>query len=92
MTEPLTAEQARALGALAAALDASFYLAGGVAVAVYLRHRASHDLDVFSPSTDPAGLADSIVQTVAGAHVTARSPGTLHVKIASVPASALRYA
>jgi hypothetical protein len=92
VTDPLTPQQAVALDALAKALDPSFYLAGGVAVAVYLGHRVSHDLDVFSPSTDPAGLADTIAQTVAGARVTARSPGTLHLEIGGVPASALRYA
>jgi hypothetical protein len=92
VTEAMTADQARALDALAKALDSTFYLAGGVAVAVHLHHRASHDLDVFSPTTDPASLADAIAQTVANAQVTARSPGTLHLEIGGVPASALRYA
>src|SRR5437899_2779036 len=45
----LETEQDRALGALKKALpDAGFYLAGGTAVAWYLGHRVSHDLDLFS--------------------------------------------
>jgi hypothetical protein len=92
LIEPLTGPQARALEALATALDPSFYLAGGVAVAVHLRHRSSVDLDVFSPTTDPASLAEDIARTVSSVLVTSRSPGTLHLEIGGVPASALRYA
>ena len=91
MTEPLTPGQARALDVLAPTLDATFYLAGGVAVALYLRHRSSHDIDLFSPTTDPTAYADTIAQTLADACIVSRSTGTLHVEIGGVPVSAIRY-
>jgi hypothetical protein len=50
---PLTTAQARALARLSEAhvLD-DVYLAGGVAVAIHLRHRQSVDLDLFSRDPD----------------------------------------
>jgi nucleotidyltransferase AbiEii toxin of type IV toxin-antitoxin system len=92
MTDPLTLDQAHALETLAQALDPSFYLAGGVAVGVHLHHRSSRDLDLFSPTADPAAYADTIAQTIPDARVVSRSPGTLHLEVGGVPASALRYA
>ena len=90
MIAGLTPEQARALSALAPHLGSSFYLAGGVAVATYLHHRVSKDLDLFTPSADPAAL-ESATLAIPGARVTARAPGTLHLEIGGVPVSLLRY-
>jgi hypothetical protein len=92
VTEAFTSEQGRALDTLAGVLDASFYLAGGVAVAVHLGHRRSHDLDLFSPIADPAAFADTIAQTAEHTRIVSRSPGTLVLDVGGVPASAVRYA
>ncbi|AUX28741.1 MULTISPECIES: nucleotidyl transferase AbiEii/AbiGii toxin family protein [Sorangium] len=49
----LAKEQSRALGRLKIVPGIErFYLAGGTAVAVHLRHRRSLDLDLFSVSAD----------------------------------------
>jgi hypothetical protein len=86
----LTPPQARALAALAPHLVPDFYLAGGVAVATYLHHRTSKDLDLFTRSGDPLAL-ETIASRVAGARVTGRAPGTLHLEIDGVPVSLLKY-
>lgn len=92
MIEPLTAQQLRALAVMAGVVDSSFYLAGGVAVAMHLRHRVSHDLDLFSPTTDASTLADRLVQSARDTRILTRSAGTLHAEVEGVPVSALRYA
>jgi hypothetical protein len=76
---------------LAPVLGAEFYLAGGVAVASYLHHRQSHDLDLFTRTHDPAALADALARLPA-ARIVDRAPGTLHLEIGGVPVSLLRYA
>jgi hypothetical protein len=88
----MTAAQEKALGDVARVVDASFYLAGGVAVAVHLGHRISRDLDLFSQTTDPTTLADVFVQQCPESEIVDRSPGTLHLQVAGVPVSAIRYA
>ena len=40
-----------------------YYLAGGTALAFYLRHRFSEDLDFFSPAYDPA-MADKVMRYI----------------------------
>ncbi|MBI2896151.1 MAG: nucleotidyl transferase AbiEii/AbiGii toxin family protein [Deltaproteobacteria bacterium] len=92
VTAGITPEQRSALQWLASFTDPSTYLAGGVAVAIRLGHRLSRDLDLFTPSGDPATLADSIVQSGAPAQIISRGPGTLHLEVEGIPASILRYA
>jgi hypothetical protein len=70
-------------------LDPSAYLAGGVAVAMRLRHRLSKDLDVFVSRDD---LVPDPTTLPRGSRVTARAPGTLYVEIGGVPTSVIRYA
>lgn len=92
MTDPITPEQRAALRALVSALPAEAYLAGGVAVAVTLRHRASKDLDFFlAADFDPERMAERLVAEVAGLRVTSTAPGTLYVEVNGVPASVLTY-
>jgi hypothetical protein len=88
----ITDAQRRALDVLAPVLDASTYLAGGVAVALRLAHRSSRDLDLFVPRGDPAVLADALGERASELRITGRSAGTLHVEVLGVPASVLRYA
>jgi predicted nucleotidyltransferase component of viral defense system len=40
-----------------------YYLAGGTALAFYLRHRFSEDLDFFSPAYDPV-MANKIMRYI----------------------------
>lgn len=90
MGRELSAAQAAALRTLAPVLGDEFYLGGGVAIALRLHHRASHDLDLFAPQRDPATLDEPLTQLP---HVTvvSRAPGTLHLDVGGVPASLLRY-
>jgi hypothetical protein len=92
MTEPVTPEQRAALQALVPALPAGAYLAGGVAIAATLRHRASRDLDLFVKADfDPERLAERLVGEVPGLRVTSMAPGTLYLELNGVPASVLSY-
>ena len=60
-----------------------------MAVALRLRHRRSHDLDLFSPSWDPSLLArEPLDPTV---RILTRQEGTLYLEVAGVPTSILRY-
>lgn len=86
----LTERQQAALRALAPLLDGAFYLGGGVAVALRLHHRVSHDLDLFASDADPISLDERLSQTP-GVRVTSRGPGTLHLDVGGVPISLLRY-
>lgn len=86
----LTAPQRAALDALAPLVRSDFYLGGGVAVALRLHHRQSRDLDLFSSDRDPNDLEERLAQT-ANVRVTGRAPGTLHLDVAGVPVSLLRY-
>ena len=80
------------MAAAARVLDTSFYLGGGVAVAMHLAHRESRDLDFFSGTSDPSQLADAFAQSSDQVRILDRSAGTLHLEIVGVPVSALRYA
>jgi hypothetical protein len=65
MNADLPPEQQRALEALARVLDpASYYLGGGVAVALRLHHRRSVDLDFFTATSDPPALTLASVPTL----------------------------
>jgi hypothetical protein len=89
VSEGISAAQRDALTTLAQVVDASTYLGGGVAVALRLHHRSSRDLDLFVPSSDPAGWAPALSDRAA--RILTRAEGTLHLEIAGVPASILRY-
>jgi len=41
----------------------AYYLAGGTALAIYLGHRFSEDLDFFSPAYDPA-MAEKVMRYI----------------------------
>jgi hypothetical protein len=81
--------QRAALEVLAAVVDPSTYLGGGVAVALRLAHRQSRDLDLFVPATDPVAIAPALEQP--SIRILTRAEGTLHLEVSGVPASLLRY-
>lgn len=89
MSEAISEAQRAALATLAEVLDSSTYLAGGVAVALRLGHRLSRDLDLFVLASDPVPLEQAL--TSRGAHIVSRAEGSLHLEVAGVPASVLRY-
>jgi hypothetical protein len=88
----ITPAQRGALAAVAPALEPGTYLAGGVAVALVLEHRASLDLGLFVPEDfDADRLAERISATVPRVRVMGRARGTLHLEIDGVPTSILSY-
>jgi hypothetical protein len=88
----ITDAQRGALAKLAPALEPGTYLAGGVAAALVLHHRTSLDLDLFVPQAfDEERLAEQLAATVAGARITGRSRGTVHLEVDGVPTSILAY-
>jgi Nucleotidyl transferase AbiEii toxin, Type IV TA system len=92
VTLGLTDEQQSALAVLAAVVDASAYLAGGVAVAARLGHRFSVDLDVFVPSGAPEKLAEKLASQSGKIRIISRAEGTLYAEVNDVPVSVIRYA
>lgn len=90
--EPITPAQARALARLSQAgiLD-ELYLAGGVGIAIHLRHRQSVDFDFFSlsPDLDVGQFADRLRSL--GASVIGVTDVTLSVRVGSVPVDFVRY-
>jgi hypothetical protein len=85
----LSAAQRAALATLAEVVAPATYLAGGVAVALRLQHRRSHDLDLFVAGSDPVTLTPALEQR--GVRILSRAEGTLHLDVGGVPASILRY-
>lgn len=81
-----TRGQLRILAELAASLPSDAYLAGGVAVAAHLRHRSSHDVDIFTTTSDPAHIAP-VLSDAPKATVVSRSKGTLYLEIEALPVS-----
>lgn len=90
MGGPLNAAQHAALATLASLVGADFYLAGGVAVALRLKHRTSRDIDLFTSDRDPRDLEESLAH-IPGVRVTGRAEGTLHIELNGVSVSLLRY-
>jgi hypothetical protein len=88
--EGSTPAQRDALAKVARVVDASTYLAGGVAIALRLRHRQSRDLDLFT-TADPEARIDALADPALGARILSRSGGTVHLEISGVPVSWLRY-
>ncbi len=85
----MTEAQRAALAALSRVVTPEFYLAGGQAIAARLHHRTSHDLDLFTTS-DPTELLAAL-QRLDDVVITGQAPGTVHLRIGSVPASLLTY-
>jgi hypothetical protein len=85
----ITEAQRAALVTLAAVIDPTTYLAGGVAVAIHLGHRASSDLDLFVRESDPVDLVGAF--EAHAVRILSRSEGTLYLEAGGVPTSLLRY-
>ena len=70
-----------------------FYLGGGTALAIYLGHRVSVDLDWFT--SKPVGDMIVFAQSLRNAHVSFETqqtaPGTLHGSISKVRVTFLEY-
>lgn len=81
--------QRAALEVLADVVEPTTYIGGGVAVALRLAHRESRDLDLFSPALDPVALLPSLERP--DVRIMTRAEGTLHLEVAGIPASILRY-
>jgi hypothetical protein len=92
--EALGAAQARALRLLGPVVtERAFYLAGGTALAAYLGHRRSVDLDWFSgePIEDALTLAQLLRNAGVPIEVTSVAPGTLYGTVSRVRVSLLEY-
>lgn len=70
-----------------------FYLAGGSAVAIYLNHRRSLDLDLFSLSGDVelSALADAAQTTLPNVEMLAITDAALRMRVDGVPVDIVRY-
>ena len=93
-SEVLGAFQKRALDALGPILSSNgFYLAGGTAVALWLGHRRSVDLDWFTPRKfeDPLGLSRDLRKHGVSLVTTRAARGTLEGKVFGVRTSLLEF-
>ena len=70
-----------------------FYLAGGTALAIYLRHRRSVDLDWFTMErlSDPIGFAQALRDEGIIFITDQTAPGTLHGQVSGVRVSFLEF-
>jgi len=70
-----------------------FYLAGGTALAIYLRHRRSVDLDWFTMErlSDPIGFAQALRDEGILFITDQTAPGTLHGQVSGVRVSFLEF-
>ncbi|WP_437716709.1 hypothetical protein WMF45_10060 [Sorangium sp. So ce448] len=90
----LAKEQSRALGRLKNIPGIErFYLAGGTAVAVHLRHRRSLDLDLFSipADVDLTMLAQEVRVVVPDLQVISMTDAALRLLVGGVPVDIVRY-
>lgn len=90
----LQPEQIQALKLIAPlAAERHFYLAGGTALAVYLRHRRSLDLDWFTgePFPDPMSFAQTLRERQIPFETSQTAPGTLHGQVLGVRTSFLAF-
>ncbi|MFS8067494.1 MAG: nucleotidyl transferase AbiEii/AbiGii toxin family protein [Byssovorax sp.] len=93
-TTGVAKEQRRALDRLKSVQGIErFYLAGGTAIAVHLRHRTSIDLDLFSTSADVdlSVVAEAIRIVVADLQVLSVTEAALRIRVAGVPVDVVRY-
>jgi hypothetical protein len=92
VTAAITDAHRAALVELSPALEADTYLAGGVAIALRLRHRVSRDLNLFvSHDFDPDRLEERLAAVARDLRVVGRARGTLHALVQNVPVSILSY-
>jgi hypothetical protein len=73
------------------AMAESFYLAGGTALAVYLGHRTSIDLDFFSKKNFSTAELKNQLSKIGEVFLVGEAEGTLHVTFDHVKVSFLRY-
>ena len=85
--EVLSADAIKAVKSLAPRVG-DFYLAGGTALALQLRHRKSDDLDFFS--TRPFNT-DVLLATIQATRVFFTSQGTIHCEVEGIRVSFLYY-
>lgn len=89
---PIPEPQRKCLAVLAKWIDEGTYLAGGVAVAALLHHRASRDLDLFVPHDfEPERFEERLSAGGAAARIVGRARGTLHLELDGIPVSVLSY-
>jgi hypothetical protein len=72
-------------------LTSNFYLAGGTAVALYLGHRLSNDLDFFSAKEFDSFALGKELSKVEGFVLTGQEEGTLHCMVGDIKISYLYY-
>ncbi len=91
--EVLTAEQRTVLESSAPLAERwRAYLAGGLALALHLRHRRSHDFDFFTPRTlEPDGLLRDLQSTTLPVQVRQNDEGTFLGLVGGVDYSVFRY-
>ncbi len=90
----LSDQQHRALDRLSALpVMAGFYLAGGSALGIHLRHRQSADLDFFSrtPEVDLDGLKQAVAGCFDSVVVVAQTDAALRLLCDQLPIDFVRY-
>ena len=88
----LSREQQSALERLArAGVGSSYYLAGGVGLALRLAHRRSTDFDFFCPDKGPVLPLRDVLMALTGFRVLDERAGTLHGELDGVKVSFLAY-
>lgn len=90
----LTSTQLQVLRKIAPfAAERQFYLGGGTALAIYLRHRRSLDLDWFTPERfpDPMAFAPALRDAGILFSTDQTAPGTLHGQVDGVRVSFLEF-
>ncbi len=94
LTEGLPKKQVNVLRKLGPQTSSSgFYLAGGTALAIYLGHRVSVDLDWFTSDVFEDGMliAQSLRNSNIQVEIEQVSPGTLHGSVNGVRVTFLQY-
>ena len=94
LTEGLPKKQVNVLRKLGSQTSSSgFYLAGGTALAIYLGHRVSVDLDWFTSDVFEDGMliAQSLRNSNIQVEIEQVSPGTLHGSVNGVRVTFLQY-
>ena len=93
-TDGLTAPQLEVLKILGSVISPRhFYLGGGTALAIFLRHRRSLDLDWFTQERflDPMSFAQELRDSNISFQTDQTAPGTLHGRVEGVHVSFLEF-
>ena len=93
-TDGLAPEQIQVLQKVAPfAAARQYYLGGGTALAIFLHHRRSLDLDWFTPETfpDPMAFAQALRDAGIPFETDQTAPGTLHGRVEGVRVSFLEF-